>query len=390
MMNRDILHLAIPAFAIALARVDDPSLRERPVAIAPAHSERALLQCISSEARREGLFEGMPANQARRLCPSLKVLPPDPQLLARGSRSLLELTGNYSPVTEPSSSGNFFLDLTGCSRLLGPARDAASRMEREITVRLRLKGAVGVAGNKLVSAIASGYLDKPGVCDVLRGAERGFLAPLPVASLPGIGQQREMTLLRDLNLRHIGELSVLPVSRLRLVFGPFAPLLSQRAQGIDPSPVRPPKQTEWISEETFLSREDNDDAVLLAELCRLVEGCGLRLRRLGKAAGKLTLAITYADGVSEQRMQILTTHLDHDLLLYPVAETLFLKACRRRIRIRGMRLACTRLAGAGHQLDLFASSSSVSAQQESLQSALDGLRQRHGMQAVRWGRSITP
>lgn len=385
---RDILHLSIPAFAIALARVDDPSLRERPVAIAPAHSERALLQSVSREARREGLFEGMPANQARRLCPALKVLPPDPQLLARGTRSLLELTGNYSPVTEPSSLGSYYLDLSGCRRLLGPARDAAARMEREITARLRLQGAVGVAGNKLVSAIASGYLDKPGVCDVLRGSEQGFLAPLPVASLPGIGPQRQMTLLRDLNLRHIGELSVLPVSRLRLVFGPFAPLLSQRAQGIDPSPVRPPQRAEGVSEETFLRREDNDDAVLLAELCRLVEGCGLRLRQLGKAAGKLTLAITYADGVGEQRMQTLPIPLDHDLLLYPVAEELFLKACQRRVRIRGLRLTCTRFSGAGQQLDLFASASAVSPQQQSLQAALDELRLRHGMQAVRWGRSI--
>ena len=77
--SRDILHLSIPAFAIALARVDDPSLRQRPVAVAPLHSERALLQCVSGEAKREGLFAGMPAGQARKLCPSLRVLPPDPR-----------------------------------------------------------------------------------------------------------------------------------------------------------------------------------------------------------------------------------------------------------------------------------------------------------------------
>jgi DNA polymerase IV len=386
-MERDILHFSIPAFAIALARVDDPSLLQWPVAMAPVHSDRALLLCVSSEARREGLFEGMPASHARRLCPSLKILPPDPQRLAKGTRSLLEVSSSYSPLLEPASQGSVFLDMTGCRRLLGPARDAAARMEREISARLRLQGTVGVAGSKLVSSIASGYLDTPGVCDVLRGSESGFLGPLPVAALPGIGRQRETTLLRDLNLRTIGELSQLPVARLRLVFGPFAPLLSQRAQGIDPSPVRPPRRAEGISEEAFLSREENDDRVLLAELCRLVEGCGLRLRRLGKTAGQLTLAITYADGISEQRTQTLALPLDHDLLLYQVADELFLKACRRRVRIRGMSLNCTRLSGAGRQLDLFASST-VSPQLESLQSALDGLRERYGMQAVRWGRSL--
>ena len=384
---RDILHLSIPAFAIALARVDDPSLRQRPVAVAPSHSERALLQCVSGEARREGLFEGMPASHARRLCPTLKVLPPDPQRLIKGARSLLELAGSYSPLIEPTSQGNLFLDLTGCRRLLGPARDAAARMEREISARLRLQGTVGVAGSKLVSAIAADYLDTPGVCDVLRGAERGFLGPLPVASLPGIGRQRETTLLRDLNLRTIGELSRLPTSRLRLVFGPFAPLLSQRAQGIDPSPVRPPRRADGIGEEAFLSREENDDRVLLAELCRLVEGCGLRLRNLGKTAGQLTLTLTYVDGIGEQRTQILPHPIDHDLLLYHMAEALFLKACQRRVRIRGMRLDCTRLSGVGSQLDLFAASP-VSPRLESLQKTLDGLRERYGMQAVRWGRSL--
>jgi len=388
-MERDILHLSIPAFAIALARVEDPSLRERPVAIAPLHSERALLQCVSSEARQEGLFAGMPVCHAKRLCPAIQVLPPDPQILTKGTLSLLEVAGNYSPIIEPSSQGNLFLDLTGCRRLLGPARDAAVRLEREITARLRLKGAVGVAGNKLVSSIASGYLNKPGVCDVLRGAERGFLAPLPVAALPGIGRRREMALLRDLNLRQVGELSMLPVARLRLVFGPFAPLLSQRARGIDPSPVRPPKRAEGISEETFLSREDNDDRLLLAELCRMVESCGLRLRRLGKKAGTLTLTITYVDGISEQRTQTLTSPVNHDLLLYQVAEELFLNAYQRRVRLRGMRLACDKLAGVGRQLDLFASPSSVTPQQESLQKALDDLRKRYGMQTVRWGRALS-
>jgi DNA polymerase-4 len=374
---RDILHLSIPAIAIALARVDDPALRQRPVAVAPLHSERALLQCVSAEGRREGLFPGMPASHARRLCPSLKLLPPDPRRLASG----------YSPLIEPASQGTFFLDLTGCRRLLGPARDAAARLEREISSRLRLPGTVGVAGSKLVSAIASGYLDKPGVCDVLRGAERSFLGPLPVSSLPGIGKQRETTLLQDLNLRTIGELARLPVPRLRLVFGPFAPLLAQRARGVDPSPVRPPKRTEGISEEAFLEQEENDDAVLLAELCRLVEGCGLRLRRLGKSAGELSLRLTYADGLSEQRRQALQPPIDHDLPLCRAAEQLFLAACQRRVRIRGMHLSCGRLSGAGLQLDLFASTA-VSPQMASLQNTLDGLRERYGMAAVRWGRAL--
>ncbi len=387
-MERDILHLAIPALPIALARVEHPSLRQRPVAVAPLHSERALLQCVSQEARKEGLYAGMPASYARKLCPTLTLLPPDPQILARGNRALLEVAGTYSPLIEPASQGSFFLDMTGCRRLIGPARDAAARLDREISSRLRLQGTVGVASSKLVSSIASNYLDQPGVCDVLRGAERSFLGPLPVSALPGVGRQREATLLQDLNLRTISEVASLPVPRLRLVFGPFAPLLSQRAQGVDPTPVRPPRKAEEIREEAFLDKEENDDEVLLVELSRLVEGCGVRLRRLGKLAGEIKLRLSYADGISEERRKVLKPSVNHDLLLYRAAEEIYLDACQRRIRIRGMCLSCGRLSGTGEQLDLFASYQ-FSPQIETLQHALDGLREQYGMAAIRWGRSFS-
>lgn len=131
-MERDILHLAIPSFAISLARVVDASLRERPVAIAPIHSERALLQCLSREALQEGLWEGMPVYRARRLCPALHLLPPDPPLVARGQQALLKLVGDYSPLIEPAAGGRLFLDLTGSRKLFGPGRDVGARLEKEL------------------------------------------------------------------------------------------------------------------------------------------------------------------------------------------------------------------------------------------------------------------
>jgi DNA polymerase-4 len=387
-MERDVLHLYIPAFPIALARVGDASLRGRPAAVAPGHSDRALLQCISKEAAAEGVCEGMPVYRARRLCPDLTLLSPDPELLSKGTRSLLEVSSAYSPVTEPSAGGRLFLDLTGCRRLLGGGRDAAARLEREIAARLRLQGAVGVAGNKLVSRIASGYLDKPGVCDVLRGAERTFIAPMPVSVLPGIGAARESVLMRDLNLRRVEEVAGLSVAQLRLAFGPFAPVLHQRACGIDPSPVQPPRRTPEIVEEAFPEAEENDDRILLAELWRLAERCGLRLRRLGKETGRLALTLTYADGVVEQGSAPLPFPLCRDLPLLAAVERLFYRTCRRRVRLKGMRLVCDRLACGNRQMDLFSPAGEPAAHQESLQEALDRLRGRYGMAAVRWGRSF--
>lgn len=387
-MERDILHLSIPAFPIALARVADPSLRERPVAVVPAHSERALLQCVSAEARAEGVHEGMSVYHARRFCPALTFLPPDPELLGKGTRALQELSGRFSPILEPAAPGRLFLDLTGSRRLLGPGRDAAARLEREIAGGLRLSGSVGVAGNKLVSRIAAGYLEKPGVCDILRGSERSFIGPLPIAVLPGVGRTRQVQLLQDLNLRRVEEVAALAVAQLRLALGPFAPLLHQRACGIDPSPVQPPRRSPEICEESFLPAADNDDALLMAELCRLVEACGLRLRRLGKQAGKLTLTLRYADGVTEQGTTRLATPQNFDLPLFAAAEALFFKCCRRRVRLKGMHLACGGLEAGRRQLDLFAAETATSPHAEALQHALDDLRGRYGMGTIRWGRGI--
>jgi DNA polymerase-4 len=386
-MHRDILHVSIPAFPIALARVVNSSLREWPVAVAPSHTDRAIVQCVSSEARNEGIFEGMPVFRALAFCPSLTILPPNPRLLSTGMRSLIDLSSRYTPLAEPNTPGRLYLDLTGSRRLLGPGRDAAARLDREITDRLRLRGSVGVAGNKLVSGIASRFLKKPGVCDVLRGSEKPFIAPMPVSILPGVGSTRERMLLTDLNLRRIEEVVALSVSQLSLIFGPFAPLLHQRACGIDPSPVLPPRRTHDVTEESYLTHEHNSDEILMAELCRLVEGCGFRLRRLGKGTGKITLTVYYIDGVSSRESFAFPAPADNDMILYAAAEDLFEKACQRRVRVRGMRLTCTKVSARNRQMEMF-NAASAGSSHEKLQTALDAIRDRYDTEAVRWGRVL--
>lgn len=385
-MDRDILHIYIPEFPIALARISDPALRGRPVAVAPAHSERVAIQHLSTEARWEGLFEGMPLFRAKRLCPSLIVLPPDPRSVAGGNRAFVNLTREYSPVWELSSSGRIYLDLTGSARLFGPGRDAALKLERDLASRLNLIGCVGVAGNKLVSKIAAGYLHKPGVCDVLRGSEAQFIAPLPVAVLPGIGESRQRILLADLNLSLVGQVASLTLPQLSLPFGPFAPLLFHRARGVDPSPVLPPRRMPEISRESLLHEGENDDTILLAELYRLSEECGLRLRSTGKAAARLTLTITHLDGLSRRRNIVLKDPVNGDVQIFVLVEKLFGQACERRVGIKWINLTCSAITGPCGQLEMFAGKDEPG-MNDGLQEALDTVRGRYGLSAVQWGRT---
>jgi DNA polymerase-4 len=391
-MHRDILHVYIPIFPITLARASDLSLRRRPVAVAPSHSERASVQCVSSEARSDGVFEGMPLFRARRLCPSLTVLPPDPGKVSRGGRALVNLIREYTPLWEPSSPGRLYLDLTGSGRLLGPGRDAALRLEKDIGKKLNFSGVVGVAGNKLVSRIASGCLDKPGICDVLRGSEAGFIAPMPASVLPGVGSVRERTLMMDLNLRSVGQIASLSVPQLSVVFGPFALLLHARAVGLDPSPVIPPRQAPDVTQESRLDEGENDDDLLLAELYRMAEGCGRQLRRTGRRASRLELALTYSDGLRATRTARLYVSLDNDRALFAAVSDLFFETSTRRVSVSSMRLTCCGLKIPDPQMGLFAHTGEETAhakQADSLQEAIDAVRQKFGAGAVRWGRSIT-
>jgi DNA polymerase-4 len=387
-VDREILHITVPAFPIALARVIHANLRGRPVAVAPLNSERALLQCVSAEAASDGVYAGTPIYQARKSCPSLIVIAPDPHLSARGSQALMELSGEFTPMVEPGA-GRVFLDLTASRKLFGPARDVAARLERAIASQLGLEAMAGAGINKLVSRVAADVMREPGVYDVFHGSERNFLAPFPVSILPGVGESRQTLLLRDLNLQRVEQVALLSIPQLRLAVGPFAPLLHDRACGIDRSPVQPPRFSTEIVEEGLLDQEENDDAILLCELLRLVEGCGLRLRRLKKGARKVSLSVMYADGVTEQGKKILSSPTSLDLLLLSAVEELFFTTCKRRQRVRGLRLSCDQVAEDAGQMELFAPAAAKVPQKLcDLQETLDALREKHGRNAVKWGKGL--
>ncbi|MFC1825108.1 DNA polymerase IV, partial [Thermodesulfobacteriota bacterium] len=168
-MYRHIIHIHVPAFPIAVKRVSQPELRNRPVAVAPSQSARAIILSASLEARREGIFKGMPLGKAIKFCPDLRVLPPDPGLTERASQVLTGVAAQYTPLWEPSRPGHVYLDVTGTERLWGRAKDTAGHLSREIQSRLRLAGTVGVAGNKMVSSIASTIMPSEEVMDVDHG-----------------------------------------------------------------------------------------------------------------------------------------------------------------------------------------------------------------------------
>ena len=386
-MSRTIIHIDVSDFPVAVERVLEPRLRQRPVAVAVQTATRSLVAALSREAASQGVQRGMPLPQARKYCRDLVVLPPNEELYGRATTALLALLGRFSPVIEPLRFGHAYLDMTGSARLFGSAVDAAALAQREIRNRLRLDAVAGVASNKLVSKVASdllcGQLPKNPLCDVHHGEEQRFLSPLPVNYLPGV-QKNTRSQLLELNVHVIHELALIQAEHLQMVFGRFGLLLFQRARGIDDRPVQPARRGPEIVEPVELDEDCNDFNHLRRLTFGLLARATRRLRQADLHTRSLVVEIRYSDHQeASARMRVPAAQSD-ETLLSPTATTLE-RALTRRVRVRKITLRLGGLAPASGQLELFAPEPDP--KHAALCRALDKIRDRYGDHAIRFGRA---
>jgi len=394
-MVRQIVCFQIPALQIELARLKESRLRRWPVAVA-LPSNRSTLFEVSAEASAEGLHAGMALDQARFLCPSLRIIAPDAPTAQRAHNSLQDLVRRFTPLWEPIGHGNFYLDLTGTARLFGRAVDIAARMEREAVERCGLSGVVGVAVNKLVSHIAADAItNPPDLYDVAPGAEKKFLAPLSVAFLPSLnrlsgGRTPEfLDLLEELDLATLGKIAGTPPDHLDLVFGPRSRLMQQWAVGFDLTPVWPRSSRPSLEVSHTLNPDEVDDEVLLAILYGMLERLCRQLRRRERLCRSIRLDLVQSDGREIAGRAAFERASHWEFEIYPHLESLFLRAFRRRVRIRKMALRAEALENSDKQLALFPKETSeegVKTQRmQNLAAALDRVRSRYGEKAIEWG-----
>ena len=388
-MLRNILHLDIRNFCIALERQRQPALRDWPVAIAPGQG-RTVVQAVSPEAKQEGIYPGMVVARARRRCRRLNILPPDFSFYQQVQEQVITSLGTFSPLVEPAAWGHFFIDITGTRRLWGTLLDTADRMRRLVTRNFQLNAAVGLASNKLVSRVAARVIRIQELCDVFPGVESSFLAPLRVSLLPGIGEVTTTKLLAELNLQTAGELAVVAPTLLDEIFGAAGQRLRRMALGEDSSPVVTPKAAPSIREEIQLPNDDNRRSQLSGHLYGLVEGLGQRLRSQNRCPGELTLTVTYADGVQarvRERFSAAGSEFHLDSVLYGAALRLFNRTVQRRLRIRHLALNAAYLQPPIGQLALFPWDDSHGGKEAKLLQAMDHMRNRYGNSALYYGKT---
>jgi DNA polymerase-4 len=392
-MDRHILCLHIPSFGIALAQTREASLRQRPVVLAPVHTPRALVREVSFEAAQEGIHSGMAVELARRLCPTIRVVPPDASLTRAAHRDLQQTIQSFAPKWESIRPGSLFLDLSGTQRLLGHPVETAARLERELTVKWGWHGMIGLAANKLVSQLAATTLEQPPqLLSIDPGSEPQFLAPLPATLLPGLNRAQASHLLYrldDLNLRTLGSIADVSLAQLESVFGTAAGLLHDWALGIDPSPVRPPVEQPMIEQSLTLNPDDIDDPLILGRLYGLLERICATLRQQRRVCRRLSLAIRHSDQAEQAAQQTLPQGTCWEADLQPVLAQLFMHCFRRRVRLQRIILRAERLEPSAEQLLLFDESAALAEPApHRLSLALDAIREKFGERAVSWGRTL--
>jgi len=386
-MRREIIHVDVTAFAVAVERVVHPELRGRPVVVAPVGPSRSVVTALSQEAWESGVRKGMVLAKAVRYCRNVVVVPPNEPLYGRASRAVLKLLEAFSPVIEPSGYGHVFLDVSGTDRLFGPARDAAWKAQKEIRDRLRLETTLGVASNKLVSRIASAVVKPVGLRDVPLGGESAFLAPLSVGLIPGVGPGIEERL-GELNIRFVRDLVQVGVDPLILAFGRLGFTLHQRALGIDTAPVSPLRVTPAIDEEKILAEDSNDYRLLQASVSELCERGGECLRAAQQRAGRMELRIRYSDYREAAGQAKLHPLQQSSAALCREGGVLLGRLLTRRTRVRRLQLRLADLTRGPVQRGLFPEPGLV--REARLESALDRLRQRFGAQTIGRLRTTLP
>ena len=370
-----IAHVDCDAFYATIEKRDDPSLADKPVIVGGRQRGVVLTACYV--ARTFGVRSAMPMFEARRLCPHASVVRPDMEKYARVGRQVRELMFKLTPLVEPVSIDEAFMDLSGTARLHGmsPAKSLAG-FAAGVETSLGITVSIGLSCNKFLAKIASD-LDKPRGFAVLGGGEAAaFLAPKPVTLIFGVGKIAQQRLARD-GLRTIGDLQRAGEMELRRRYGVEGARLAPLARGLDDRPVKAEREAKSISAETTFDRDIADFRPLELRLWRLAEKVSSRLKANALAGSTVTLKLKTADFRIRTRAQSLShpTQLagrifaaGRDLLARETDGTMF--------RLIGIGLSALCDADGADFADLIDRRSAEAEQ------AIDRLRERFGDEAV--------
>jgi DNA polymerase-4 len=348
-----MLHVDMDAFYAAVEVRRRPELRGKPVIVGGA-GPRGVVSSASYEARTFGVRSAMPGARARRLCPGGIFLPPDFAAYTAASRAVMAIFRDVTPLVEPLSLDEAFLDVAGAVRLLGRPAVIGAAIRRRVAEEQSLTCSVGVAATKFIAKLGSTRAKPDGLVVVPAARTLEYLHPLPVGALWGVGEKSEEAL-RRLGLRTVRDVAEAPLGLLRRALGESAAThLHELAWGRDPRPVVPHQPEKSIGAETTFDTDVADPQVIRRALLALSGTTAGRLRRAGQAGRTITLKVRLSDFRTLNRSRTVGAATDVSREIFETVWSLFTAlAPGERVRLVGVRV--DGLGGAGeapHQLSL--------------------------------------
>ncbi len=382
------------AFFASVEQHDNPELKGKPVVVGAPPDQRGVVAAASYEARKYGIHSAMPSRTAAQKCPEAIFLRGNMARYKEVSKQIMRIFENYTPLVQPLSIDEAFLDVTGAQRLFGDGNTIAEKIRHDIREQTGLTASVGIAPNMFLAKLASDMNKPDGITLVPFNQDdiEKFLAPLPIGRMWGVGKVTQKKLL-SLGLSTIGKLQQCDLQALEKTIGPHAAtVFSRLAHGIDERDIVLETKDKSISNETTFKEDATDREMIEATCKRLIDKVGGRVRKAGFFATTVHLKIRWSDFSTITRQTKLSIPCQDDITLRETGMALLHEHLRRRpVRLIGF--GVSGLANTDEpqtaQLDLFAAPDTALHKKRSrLSRAADRIKQKFGDQSLQRGSAM--
>jgi len=385
-----ILHVDMDSFFVSVELLDRPELRGWPSAVAN-DTERSVVSSASYEARKFGVRSAMPIVRAKQLCPRLTLIPPDFSKYRAASAAVMEIFHEFTPLVEPLSIDEAFLDVAGSIRLFGPPAEIARQLRERVAERTGLPASVGLASTKHVAKLASQRAKPDGMLEIPPDRTLEFLHPLPVDAIWGVGKATAQAL-HNRAIHSVGQLAAEPLEHLRRVVGnATADRLHELANGRDARAVETARTEKSIGHEETFARDEQERVILERELLRLATRTAERLRAHQCEARTIAIKVRTHAFETVTRSRTLAEPTAATQRIYRTARELFsslggtVELAAEPIRLIGVRAEQLVPAGSTSGV-LWSEDESLNA----VDSAVDEVRERFGSAGITSARLLEP
>jgi len=377
-----ILHIDMDAFFAAVEQRDNPALKNKPIIVA-GNSGRSVVSTASYEARKFGIRSAMPVFLAKQKCADLIIVPGNMKKYKSDSKRIMDILSQFSPLVEPVSIDEAYVDISGCERLFGSSEAMARAIKKKIMTELSLTSSIGIAPIKFLSKIASDMNKPDGLTIITKSDAPHFLAALPVKKVPGVGSAA-MKQMDTMNIQYLGDIKKFSLQILTQKFGKMGSHLLELSNGIDMSKVETDYTRKSISSETTLPKDMSDFETIKGIILDRSQKVGKELRENHFLCETIFIKLKFSDFSQVTRSRTLNTPVCSSAAIFNEALALYRKfELKKKIRLVGVGVTSLKDKNTPIQMQLIKDERLPEKQWESVDRAVDSIIEKFGHDIIK-------